>query len=72
MMNALMCDFVEYLEKDKKVAKIAIDGMMSGKTVIVPGMSVKFGRFMIRFLPESLLTAVAYKFQGLKNSKNEE
>jgi len=50
----------------EKVAEIAVEGLMKGKTVIVPGVIVKIGRFLTRFLPDSALAAAAYKFQGLK------
>jgi len=53
----------------EKVADIAVEGMMRGKTVIVPGVIVKIGRFLTRLLPDCVLAAAAYKFQGLKKDK---
>lgn len=55
-----------------KVAAIAVAEMFKGKTVIVPGAIVKIGRFLSRFLPDSALAAVAYRFQGLKKNSKEE
>lgn len=58
--------------ESEKVAEIAVEGMLKGKTVIVPGVIVKIGRFLTRLLPDCALAAAAYKFQGLKKNKNEE
>ena len=56
----------------EKVAQIALEGMFRGKTVIIPGVIFKIGKFLTRILPDSALASAAYKFQGLKRSKKEE
>lgn len=54
----------------KKVARIAVDGMFKGKTVITPGLFVKLGRILTRLLPDSVTAAFAYKFQNAKKGNN--
>lgn len=56
----------------EKVSQLAVDKLLCGKTVIVPGAIVKIGRFLTRLLPDGALAAAAYKFQGLKKDKKEE
>ncbi len=53
----------------EKVAEIAVSGMLSGKTVIVPGALMKIGRFLTKIMPDGVLTAFAYKFQKAKEDK---
>lgn len=48
------------------VAKYAIDQMKKGKTVIIPGMMNKIGRFLTRFVPDSLVAEVCYHIQKRK------
>lgn len=50
----------------QKVAQIAVDGMLRGKTVIVPGVFMKTGRVLAKLLPDGVLSAFAYKFQRAK------
>ena len=50
----------------KKVAKVAADGMMKGKTVIIPGVMMKFGKFFTKILPDGVLAEFAYRFQKSK------
>ncbi len=50
----------------KKVAKAAADGMMKGKTVIIPGVMMKFGKFFTKILPDGVLAEFAYRFQKSK------
>lgn len=66
------CQFAAVGLESAKVAKVAVEGMLKGKTVIIPGVAFKIGKFMTRILPDSLLASVAYKFQGLKRDKKEE
>lgn len=53
----------------EKVAEIAVGGMLKGKTVIVPGVFMKIGRVLAKILPDSVLSAFAYKFQKAKEDK---
>ena len=50
----------------KKCAKIAISGMMAGKTVIIPGILMKVGKFLTKILPDCLVGEFAYHFQRAK------
>ena len=50
----------------KKCAKIGISGMMKGKTVIIPGLVMKFGKFFTKILPDCMLGEFAYRFQKAK------
>lgn len=52
----------------EKTAHIGVEGMLKGKVVIAPGVLVKIGRVLAKFLPESLLAAAAYKFQNSKTN----
>lgn len=51
------------------VAKYAIDEMFKGKTVIVPGLLMKFTLFIRRFSPRSLIRKITYNIQKSKNSQ---
>ncbi len=48
------------------VAKYAVDNMFRGKTLIVPGFSMKLGVFFSRFLPSKLLLSILFKIQHNK------
>lgn len=50
----------------KTVARAAVGGMMRGKTVIIPGVMMKFGKFFAKILPDGVLTEFAYRFQKSK------
>lgn len=50
----------------EKVAEIAISGMMKGKTVIIPGILFKIGKFFTKILPDSVVGEFAYHFQKAK------
>ena len=50
-------------------ARIAIDGALKGKLVIIPGLMMKAGLFLRRFAPEKLLLKLAYGFQRRKNER---
>lgn len=63
------CQFGVVGLESEKVAQIAVDGMLKGKTVIIPGVLFKFGKLFSKILPDSVLASVAYKFQGLKLDK---
>ncbi len=52
--------------KAENAAKIAVGGMFDGKTVIVPGIIMKLGRFFSKITPDCILLAFAYKFQRAK------
>ena len=49
------------------VAEYAIKKMLKRKTVIVPGLKMKLGKFILRFAPDSLATEAAYNIQRRKN-----
>lgn len=48
------------------VAKKAIDQMLQGKMVILPGVDIKLARFACKFVPDRLLAAVAHHMQSKK------
>ncbi len=50
-------------------ARIAIDGALKGKLIIVPGALLKAGLFFRNFLPEKGLLRLAYNFQRRKNER---
>ena len=50
------------------VAKYAINKMLKNKVVIVPGIKIKIGIFILRFLPRSLVRKIAYKIQKSKEN----
>ena len=50
----------------KKCAGIGISGMMKGKTVIIPGIFMKAGKFFTKILPDSVIGEFAYHFQRAK------
>ena len=51
------------------VAKYAIDNMLKGKFVIVPGFSIKMLRFVSKVVPDSWLMRMVYNSQKRKGSK---
>lgn len=53
----------------EECARIAIDGALRGKLVIIPGLMMKVGLFLRRFAPEKLLLKLAYGFQKRKNER---
>ena len=53
------------------VAKYGIDKMFKNKLIIVPGISVKLGLFMNRFVPWKLSMAVTYQIQKRKSANLE-
>lgn len=55
----------EILMSSDKVAEKAYKGLMKGKTVIIPGLTNKIGRTLIRFLPRRLVIL----FFAIVNSK---
>ena len=52
----------------KKVAKYAVDMMFKRKQLIIPGFKFKCAVFFSRFLPDSVLAKITYKFQKKKNN----
>ena len=48
------------------VANYALKKMFKGKTVIIPGITVKILKFLSRFAPENILTEITYKCQRKK------
>ncbi len=51
------------------VAKYAIDSMLRGKFVIIPGISIKILRFVSKVVPDSLLVRMVYASQRRKGKK---
>lgn len=51
------------------VAKYAIDRMLKGKFVIVPGFTMKCIRFISKILPDSFLVRMVYNSQRRKGDK---
>ncbi len=52
--------------KSMDVAEYAVKNMFKRKTVIVPGISMKLGKFGLCFLPDNLITKIAYNIQHRK------
>lgn len=50
----------------RRCAQIGISGMMKGKTVIIPGIFMKLGKFFTKILPDFVLGEFAYHFQKAK------
>ena len=50
-------------------AKVAIDGALQGKPVIIPGAMLKAGLFFRKFLSEKTMLKIAYNFQRRKNEQ---
>ena len=48
------------------VAKYAIKKMFDEKLIIIPSLKMKFGIFLIRFVPRKLLLKISYKIQSGK------
>lgn len=48
------------------VAKYAVDKMLKGKFMIVPGLGVKFARVFSKIIPDSVMAKFAYKMQERK------
>jgi len=45
--------------RSKDVAQAAYNGMMAGKTMIVPGLANKLLAMSVRFSPRKLVTAIS-------------
>lgn len=54
----------------KRVAEEAINGMFAGKSIIVPGMTMKAMTVARHFAPDSLLARLTYHFQHKKAGKS--
>ena len=48
-------------------ARVAIDGALKGKLVILPGAMLKLGLTLRRLVPEKMMLRMAYGFQRRKN-----
>jgi len=57
-------DFCSVGLESEKVAAYALRKLFRGKTVIVPGVLIKLGRFITRFLPDCALLSAAYIIQS--------
>lgn len=51
----------------EKVARIGIKGMLRGKRVILPGLTVKALRFASRFVPDRMLLRICWHMQKRKH-----
>jgi short-subunit dehydrogenase len=49
------------------VARYAIKKMLKGKSIIIPGVKAKLGKFFARFLSERTLSKIGYRFQSKKD-----
>lgn len=56
-------------EESMKVAKYAIDKTLKHKLIIIPGLTVKLGVFLNRFIPTKLSLKIVYKIQERKTNK---
>ncbi len=52
--------------KSDDVAKLAIDKALKGKLIVIPGVMMKIGKFLLRFTPEKLMLWVSYRIQHKK------
>ena len=50
------------------VARYGIKKMFDEKLIIIPGLKMKLGIFLIRFIPRKLLLKISYKIQNGKRS----
>ena len=50
------------------VARYAIKEMFDEKLIIIPGLKMKIGIFLTRFVPRKLLLKISYKIQNGKRS----
>lgn len=48
------------------VAEYAVSKLLKGKSIIIPGIGMKFTIFLSRFIPESLRRKITYKVQKAK------
>ena len=53
----------------EKAASCGIRQMLRGKTVIIPGLSIKLGVFFERFLPLKTVAKISYNIQKAKDGK---
>lgn len=51
------------------VAKYAIDKMLKGKEVILPGLTIKLSKFASKIMPDKVVIETAYHVQKSKNNK---
>lgn len=51
------------------VSKYAIDQMLKGKTVIIPGFKMKCARFFSRFVSNHFVMGIVYKIQKKKDNQ---
>ena len=52
----------------EEVAREAVFGVLTGKLLIVPGLSIKLGLLASRLLPEQLLSRILYSVQAAKQT----
>lgn len=52
----------------EEVAREAVFGVLTGKLLIVPGLSIKLGLLASRLLPEQLLSRILYHVQAAKQT----
>ncbi len=52
--------------KSEDVAKLAVDKALNGKLIIIPGVMMKIGKFLLRLTPEKLMLWVSYRIQHKK------
>ena len=60
------CRFIIKGLNSKKVAKYAVDKMFKKKLIIIPGLKMKLGLFLNRFIPWKLSLRIMYHFQERK------
>lgn len=53
-------------QSPKYVAKYAIDKMLKGKLLIIPGIKMKLSKFFGRFLSDKMLMRITYRIQKKK------
>ena len=52
--------------KSEDVAKLAVDKALKGKLIVIPGVMMKVGKFLLRLTPEKLMLWVSYRIQHKK------
>lgn len=52
----------------RTVAQAAVDGVMNGKLIIIPGIKMKCVKFAKRLMPDTAITHICYSFQKKKRN----
>ena len=56
------------IEEILMLTYLKVNKMLKNKVVIIPGIKIKIGIFILRFLPRNLVRKIAYKIQKSKEN----